>query len=112
MSKQVVINESANKETVSQWSGIDNQTVRLLLKLFVIAWAILVSKVYYKSSLTLPWENEEEELEETHQDHQEEEALPPQVQHHYNLLQQWPMSKPWAKIPLSSKENERRQTPS
>ena len=36
----------------------------------------------WKNSSTLPWENEEEELEETHQVHQEEEALPKPEQQH------------------------------
>jgi len=63
----------------------------------------------------LPWENEEGELEETHQEeqvHQEEVALSPLVQQQHNQLQQQLMSKLWAKIPLSSKEIEKRLTPS
>jgi len=63
----------------------------------------------------LPWENEEGELEETHQEEQvrqEEVALSPLVQQQHNQLQQQLMSKLWAKIPLSSKEIEKRLTPS
>jgi len=65
----------------------------------------------------LQWESEEEELEETHLghqeegDHQEEAQLLQEGQQH-NQLQQQPMSRPWAKTLLYSKERERKQTPS
>ncbi len=59
----------------------------------------------------LQWENEEVEQEETHQDHQEEEALPLQVPEQHNQLPQQPTLKPWAKIPLSSKGKGKRWTP-
>jgi len=56
--------------------------------------------------------NEEEVQEETHQAHQEEEALPKQAHKPHNQLQRQPMSKPWAKILPSSKGKGRKQIPS
>jgi len=59
----------------------------------------------------LQWGNEEEELEETHWDHQEEEVLPLLAQPQHNQSQQQPTSKPWAGTLPSSKEKGKRLTP-
>ncbi len=62
------------------------------------------------------WENEEEEPEEPLQDHREEEDHPEeedlqlQEERQDNQSLQQQTSKPWAKIPLSSKEKEAKPT--